>query len=69
MSPKMIRQFWMLLEAVQNNIPLTLDDTSLAQWLIRQITAERPIDSRESAILSEYICSRLPLIRDMVQGY
>jgi hypothetical protein len=69
MNPRMMQQFWSLIETVQKNIPATLDDRSLVQWLTRQITVEGTFDTREAAILSDYIDSRLPLIRDMVQEY
>ncbi|NJR65177.1 MAG: hypothetical protein HC772_07410 [Leptolyngbyaceae cyanobacterium CRU_2_3] len=69
MNPRMMQQFWALIATVQKNIPTTLDDRSLVQWLTCQVTVEGRFDTREVAILSDYIDSRLPLIRDMVQDY
>ncbi|HEY9640083.1 MAG TPA: hypothetical protein V6C57_06340 [Coleofasciculaceae cyanobacterium] len=69
MNPRMMQQFWSLIETVQKNMPTTLDDRSLVQWLTRQIAVEGRFDTCEAAILSDYIDSRLPLIRDMVQEY
>ena len=37
MTPIMLRQLWTLIETTQANILLTLDDSSLIQWLLRQL--------------------------------
>ena len=68
MSPTMMRQFWSLIEMTQANIPLSLDDRSLVQWLLRQVRSERSLN-HETNVLSDYIQSRLPLIRDLAQGH
>ena len=69
MSPKMLRQFWSLVEATRSNIPLTLDDRSLTQWLLRQAYSEQSLNNTETDLLSAYIQTRLPLIRDLAQEY
>jgi hypothetical protein len=65
MSPIMLRQFWSFVESTQASIPLTLDDKGLEQWLLRQVRSERPLNHDETNILSAYIQTRLPLIRDL----
>ncbi|WNZ24021.1 hypothetical protein HJG54_14915 [Leptolyngbya sp. NK1-12] len=67
MSPTMMRQFWSLVEGIRANIPVALDDNSLEQWLLRQLRSEQALNYRETAIFSNYIHSRLPLIRELVQ--
>ncbi len=69
MSPIMLRQFWSLIETTQANIPLALDDKSLAQWLLRHIRSERALNTDETDVLSHYIHTRLPLIRDLAQQH
>lgn len=69
MSPKMMRQFWSLVDGIRSNMPLSLDDTSLEQWLLRQLRSEQPLNHCESAILMNYIHSRLPLIREFAQEH
>lgn len=69
MSPTMMRQFWSLIEMTQASIPLSLDDRSLVQWLLRQIRSQRSLNHDETDVLSDYIQSRLPLIRDLAQGH
>ncbi|PSB22606.1 hypothetical protein C7B76_03425 [filamentous cyanobacterium CCP2] len=67
MSPIMLRQFWSLVESTQSYIPLTLDDKGLEQWLLRQVRSERPLNHDETNLLSAYIQTRLPLIRDLAE--
>jgi len=69
MSPTMMRQFWSLVEMTQANIPLSLDDRSLVQWLLRQIRSERSLNNDETNVLTDYIQTRLPLIRDLAQNH
>lgn len=68
MSPVMLRQLWSLIEATQANVLLTLDDTSLVQWLLRQLSIQRSLNHVETTVLSSYIQSRLPLIRDLAHS-
>ncbi|MCU0527013.1 MAG: hypothetical protein MUF72_19580 [Elainella sp. Prado103] len=69
MSPTMMRQFWSVLDGMRVSIPLALDDESLEQWLIRQVRSEQALGRREADILTAYIHSRIPLIREMAQEY
>lgn len=68
MSPLLLRQIWSLVETTQTNVLLTLDDESLVQWLLRQLKTQRSLDSSEADLLSTYIQSRLPLIRDVAHS-
>lgn len=67
MSPLVLRQLWTLIEKTQTGILLHLDDSSLVQWLLRQLRTERSLNGQESDAVSSYIYSRLPLIRDLAQ--
>lgn len=64
MTPKMMRQLWAMVESAQVNMLLQLDDLALVQWLLKQFTAQQPLDEQETNSLNTYINSRLPLIRD-----
>lgn len=68
MSPLLLRQIWSLVETTQTNVLLNLDDESLVQWLLRQLKTQRSLDSSETDLLSTYLQSRLPLIRDVAQS-
>lgn len=67
MSPLMLRQLWVLVEASQTSTLLGLDDNNLVQWLLRQFRAEQSLDHNETDVLVTYIHSKLSLIRDMAQ--
>ena len=67
MTPSMLRQLWSVVEMTQSNILLKLDDASLVQWLLKQLTTQRSLNRDEANILSDYIQSRLTLIRDLAQ--
>jgi succinate dehydrogenase flavin-adding protein (antitoxin of CptAB toxin-antitoxin module) len=63
----MLRQLWSLIEKTQVNILLSLDDTSLVQWLLKQFKKEQAIDPDEANMLNAYLRSKLSLIRDIAQ--
>ena len=65
MTPLMLRQLWSLVDATQVALLLSLDDTSLVQWLLRQFRIQQPLNPEEITILSGYIQSKLSLIRDL----
>ena len=65
MTPIMLRQLWSSIEATQTNVLLTLDDASLVQWLMKQFKQERALNRDETHILSDYISSKVLLIRDL----
>lgn len=67
MTPTILRQLWSVVEMTQSNILLKLDDASLVQWLLKQTKTKASLDHNETHILSDYIQSRLTLIRDLAQ--
>jgi len=67
MTPKLLRQIWSLIETTQSNILLKLDDASLVQWLLKQMINQDPLSNNEAAILSQYLHSKITLIRDLAQ--
>lgn len=67
MTPTILRQLWSVVETTQSNTLLKLDDASLVQWLLKQTKNQASLDQQEIHVLSEYIYSRLNLIRDLAQ--
>lgn len=67
MTPTILRQLWSVVETTQSNILLKLDDASLVQWLLKQTKTTAILDQNQSTILSDYIQSRLTLIRELAQ--
>ncbi|MEH2350039.1 MAG: hypothetical protein V7K55_18985 [Nostoc sp.] len=65
MTPTIMRQLWSVVETAQAKLLLQLDDASLVQWLVKQTETQVLLDSNETDFLSQYIESRLALIRDL----
>ncbi len=66
MAPKIMRQLWSVVETAQAKTLLQLDDASLVQWLVKQTKTQALLDCDETDFLSDYIKSRLSLIRELV---
>lgn len=67
MTPTMLRQLWSAIENSQAHLLLKLDDASLVQWLVKQLSRDRNIEREEADLIGKYIQSRSSLIRDMAQ--
>jgi hypothetical protein len=67
MNPLILRQLWSLVETTQSSVLLNLDDDSLAYLLLRQLRSQRLLDHQETNSLSDYIHTKLPLIRDLAE--
>lgn len=67
MTPSILRQLWAIVETTQSNVLLKLDDASLVQWLLKQTKTKALLDQTETHVLSNYIYSRLTLIRELAQ--
>ena len=65
MTPSMLRQLWSLVETTQANVLVTLDDATLAQWLLKQFKMNSSINGSEAELVNQYIQSRISLIRDL----
>lgn len=64
-TPKMMRQFWVIVEATQVSTLLQFDDSTLVQLLLKRFISEQPIDPQAKRSLNTYIQEKLPLIRDI----
>lgn len=67
MTPTILRQLWSVVETTQAHTLLKLDDASLVQWLLKQTENKASLDGDETNVLTNYIESRLTLIRDLAQ--
>lgn len=67
MNISVLRQLWSLVETAQPNTLLNLDDDSLVESLIAQLTTEYPLCLQEAQTVDVYIRSRTPLIRELAQ--
>ncbi|MBC6476994.1 MAG: hypothetical protein GDA56_03560 [Hormoscilla sp. GM7CHS1pb] len=67
MTPTMLRQLWSAIENSQAHLLLKLDDASLVQWLVKQMSRDRQLVEEEADLIGKYIQSRSSLIRDIAQ--
>ncbi|AFY31354.1 hypothetical protein [Calothrix sp. PCC 7507] len=65
MTPTIMRQLWSVVETAHAKTLLQLDDASLVQWLVKQTNTQVLLEKNETDYLSDYIQSRLALIRDL----
>ncbi len=68
MDPTLLRQLWSVVETSHRSILLSLDDSHLVEWLMSQIAEQNGVDPSDAGSLSDYIRSKLSLIRDLAQG-
>lgn len=66
-APKIMRQLWSVVETTHTNTFLQMDDASLVQWLVKQTNTQASLDRSEADFLSDYIQSRIALIRDIAE--
>ncbi len=67
MDIRLLRQFWSILEASSNQRLASLDDSSLSKWIVDILKADPTFDSGNLPVVSRYIQTRIPLIRDLAQ--
>jgi hypothetical protein len=68
MTPAMLRKLWSLVEATQASLLVNLDDADLAQLLLKRLQTESSINSKDEDLLTDYIQTRLSLIRDVAEA-
>ena len=68
MSPFLLRQLWSVIDAAHSSHILSLDDQSLASWVIEQLCHQSSLDNGELAQVNRYLQSKISLIRDMAQS-
>lgn len=65
MPPTILHRFWILIDETQTPILLSLDDATLAGWLVGQFQRQNGLNTEETRDLRTYIAERLPLIREL----
>ncbi|MBO9999042.1 MAG: hypothetical protein J7641_08560 [Cyanobacteria bacterium SID2] len=69
MDAKTLRQLWSTVEATQASTLTSLDDTSLIERLVGDLQyTNRALDETDMSEVSDYIRSKLSLIRDLADG-
>jgi hypothetical protein len=68
LKPTTLRIMWMFVEASNPNSILQLSDKEIIKQILQQVERVLPLSADDSRILSKYIGSRTPLIRDLAYG-
>lgn len=66
--PSLLRQIWTSIEALAPATLETLEDRELAQFLTREVDQRNGLTASESSCVSQYICNKALLIRDIAQS-
>ncbi|MGB3788596.1 MAG: hypothetical protein WA949_11345 [Phormidesmis sp.] len=67
MDIRLLRQFWSIIEASTPQRLAALDDSSVSKWIVDILKADPTFDPRNLPTVSQYIQTRIPLIRDLAQ--
>ncbi len=65
MNPYTLRQLWSLIEDTQTITLLDLSDIDLVVYLLTQMENRQPLSLQEVDLVSNYIQSKISLIRDL----
>lgn len=65
MTPLLMHRVWAFIEDMHPHVLQSLDDVSLEQLLIQRLCQEQSLDRNQANVVSDYIRSRLPLIREI----
>ena len=68
MDASLLRKLWSTVEAMPNHRISALDDSSVLAWLMDLLQSDPSFDAHQSSVVSHYIQSRMPLIRDLAQS-
>jgi len=63
-----MRLFWDLVNQVHPTALTSLDDDGLCHWLVNRVQERSSLDPRQQNDLTDYITTRIPLIRDIAAG-
>jgi hypothetical protein len=66
-NSSILRHFWSLIEEIHPTVLLEISDTELIQQLLKRLECKKILSEEEIINLNAYICSRLPLIRDLAE--
>ena len=63
-----LRNFWYLVEKTNSSSLLNLSDMDLVNHLLRQLENQQLLNLEENDITSDYIYSKITLIRDLADS-
>ena len=69
MDSSLLRKLWSTVDSFPSSRLSSLDDRSLMRSLIDSLSADPAFDTRNLPVVSSYIRTRIPLIREMAQQF
>ncbi len=67
MDTSLLRQLWSVVESFPNHRLSKLDDTCLLRSLVDSLQSDPAFDPGNLPLVSKYISTRIPLIRELSQ--
>ena len=67
MDIQLLRRLWSIVESAPSQRFSTLDDSSVLHWIVELLQADPAFDSQNLPAVSDYIQTRMPLIRTLAQ--
>jgi hypothetical protein len=68
MDSSTLRHIWSVIEETQTSTLLNFSDMELVQQLIRLLENRKLLNDEEISIMSAYICSTVPVVRDLAKA-
>ncbi|MEL6489443.1 MAG: hypothetical protein AAFV85_16720 [Cyanobacteria bacterium J06634_6] len=69
MDSRLIHQLWSIVDATPKTRLSNLDDSGVLHWLVDLLQDDPAFDARQLPVVSSYIRSRMPLIRELAQQF
>lgn len=68
MNISLLRQIWNLIETTNASELVEIGDTELIQQLLNRLDAQKPLADQERVSLSDYLHSKIGLIKDTAES-
>ena len=63
-----LRQIWSLIDETHTSTLLSLDETDLVNYLLRQLQNTKTINLEEISLVRDYLDDKITLIRDLADS-
>ncbi|MGL5804129.1 MAG: hypothetical protein ACRC2R_23965 [Xenococcaceae cyanobacterium] len=68
MNSSILRELWTLIEDIQPHVLIQLNEQELIEKIIKQLENKKSLDRSENDRVSNYISSKICLIRDLAES-
>lgn len=66
-NTSIMRQLWSIIEESSEKTLISLNDSDLVNQLLKKLNAQQNLSSEDCCLISAYLRSRTPLIREMAE--